>query len=89
MKTSLSFPRPLIREKRSLPNGTKHHTLDCLMYTDRAKSDESPDVFQVGILGIICPMGHSHRFRARLVMMILMHLVIGSLIAKLIPLRYM
>ena len=82
MKTSLSFPRPLIREKRSLPNGTKQKTLACLMYTDRAKSDASPDVVQVGILGIICPMGHSHRLSARLRMIIMTHLVIGSLSAK-------
>ena len=64
MNTSRSFP--LILVDSSFPNGTIHQTFDCLMYTERASSEESPVDVQVGDLGTMCPIGHSHRLRKRL-----------------------
>jgi hypothetical protein len=85
---SAIYSRLLTREKRSFLNGTMHHTLDCLMYTDQARSDESPSVVQIGVLGTMCPVGHSHRLLVRLMIMIRMHFMISSPNFILIPLRY-
>jgi hypothetical protein len=58
------------------------------MYTYRANSNKSPVDIQVGILGTMWPVGHSHRLRAKLMTIILMHFVIASEMANLIPLQY-